>query len=123
MKEKATNLIRLCIFDNVILDLKTPKDVCDKWENQYMFKTLINKLSANQHLYSLKMRERGNLQAHVNIFNNILAYFKLLDVNVDGEDKSITLLCSLPSCYDHMVTTLTYGKETFTLDFIYFTLL
>lgn len=88
-----------------------------------MSKTPMNKLFAKQRLYSLKMYEGGDLQAHVNAFNNILADLTQLGVKVDGEDKAIILPCSLPSSYDHLVTTLTYGKETITPDSIYSTLL
>jgi hypothetical protein len=33
-------------------------------------------------------------------------------VAVDDEDKAIILLHSLPSSYEHVVTTLTFGKES-----------
>ncbi|KAE8664701.1 hypothetical protein F3Y22_tig00112738pilonHSYRG00078 [Hibiscus syriacus] len=35
-----------------------------------------------------------------------------LDVKIEDEDKAMIMLCSLPLSYEHMVTTLTYEKET-----------
>jgi len=34
-----------------------------------------------------------------------------VDVKIDDEDRAIILLCSLPRSYEHLITTLTYGKE------------
>jgi len=48
----------------------------------------------------------------VNIFNQIITDLVQLDVKIENEDRAIILLCSLPSSYEHIVTTLTYGKET-----------
>ncbi|CAI8589056.1 unnamed protein product [Vicia faba] len=103
MKEKIAGLIRLYVFDDVmnhILDLKTLKNVWNKFENRP------------------EMQEGGNLQAHVNAFNNILADLAQLDVKVDNENKVVILLCSLLDSYDHWETTLTYGKETIMLNSI-----
>lgn len=82
-----------------------------------MSKTLMNKLFTKQCLYSLKIQEGGDLQPHVSIFNHILTNLTWLGVNIDNEDKSI-FLCFLPNSYDHLVTTLTYGKESITLNVI-----
>lgn len=83
----------------------------------------MNKLFAKQRLYRLKMQEGGDLKSHVNTFNSILFDLTQLGVKVDDDDKFITLLCSLPSAYDHLVTTLTYGKETIMLNSISSTIL
>ena len=39
-----------------------------------------------------------------------------LDVKLEDEDKGIILLSSLPHSYEHVVTTLTYGKETIKIE-------
>ena len=37
-------------------------------------------------------------------------------MNYEDEDKALLLLASLPTHFDHLVTTLMYGKETVVLD-------
>ena len=36
-----------------------------------------------------------------------------MDVKIEEEDWMLLLLCSLPSVYDGLITTLVYGKESF----------
>ena len=62
-------------------------------------------------LYSLQMKE-GTPILHLNAFNRILSDFLALEVKPEEEDKSLLLLFSLPSSYNHLVTTIMYGKET-----------
>jgi hypothetical protein len=52
----------------------------------------------------------------VNVFNQLVADLGKVDVKIDDEDMSIVLLCSLPDSYDHLVTTLTFGKEKVQVD-------
>uniref|UniRef100_A0A2N9J8T4 CCHC-type domain-containing protein n=1 Tax=Fagus sylvatica TaxID=28930 RepID=A0A2N9J8T4_FAGSY len=42
--------------------------------------------------------------------------WKKLKVNLEEEDKAILLLASLPTSFNHLVTTLMYGKETLELE-------
>ncbi|CAA0806530.1 Probable prolyl 4-hydroxylase 11 [Striga hermonthica] len=77
-----------------------------------MSKTLTTKLYLKQRLYGLKMQEGTDLGQHVNIFNQVVTDLASLEVKIEDEDKAMILLCSLPPSYEHMVTTLTYGKET-----------
>ena len=37
-------------------------------------------------------------------------------MNYEDEDKALLLLASLPTSFDHLVTTLMYGKETIVLE-------
>ncbi|KAE8711146.1 putative ribonuclease H protein [Hibiscus syriacus] len=67
---------------------------------------------ADERLYGLKMQDDHDLAQHVNVFNQIVSDLARLDVKIEDEDKAMILLCLLPPSYEHMVTTLTYGKET-----------
>jgi len=46
-----------------------------------------------------------------------------VDVKIDKEDKVLILLSSLSESYDHIITTMLYGKETLILEEITSTLL
>src|SRR5438132_1450365 len=81
-----------------------------------MSKTLTQKLYLKQKLFGLKMQEGSNLAEHINVFNQLLADLVKVKVKVDDEDRAIILLCSLPRSYEHLVTTLTYGKEDVKVD-------
>ena len=81
-----------------------------------MSRTLTTKLYLKQKLYGLKMQEGSDLVEHLNVFNQLVADLARREVNVDDEDKAIILLCSLPPSYEHVVTTLTYGKKTIKIE-------
>ena len=51
---------------------------------------------------------------HLNAFNRILS--NLLALKVKLEEKALLLLSSLLSSYDHLTTTIMYGKETLELE-------
>ena len=62
------------------------------------------------------MQEGSNLAEHINVFNQLLADLVKVEVKFDDEDREIILLCSLSRSYEHLVTTLTYGKEDVKVD-------
>lgn len=70
---------------------------------------MANRLAIKKKLCTLQMEERSFISDHIGVFNNII-----LDLEDIDEDKTMTLLCSLPSSYEHLVDTLMYGRQTFT---------
>ena len=64
------------------------------------------------------MLEGLDLQQNMNAFNHIINDLARLDVKVEDEDKACILLCSLSSSYEHLVTTLMYGKDLISLETI-----
>ena len=49
---------------------------------------------------------------HLNVLNNIVSELEAIRVKVEDEDKTLRLVLSLPSSYEHMKHILMYGKET-----------
>ncbi|KAL0460800.1 UNVERIFIED_CONTAM: Retrovirus-related Pol polyprotein from transposon TNT 1-94 [Sesamum latifolium] len=119
LQQRAAGTIRLCLADEImyhVMNLKSPGEVWKKLEIQFMSKSITNKLYLKQRLYGLKMQEGSDLAQHVNVFNQIITDLARLDVSIEDEDRAMILLCSLPFSYEHLVTTLTYGKETIKVD-------
>jgi len=48
---------------------------------------------------------------HLNAFSRILSDLLAPEVKLEEEDKPLLLLSSLPSCYDHLATTIMSDKE------------
>ena len=60
---------------------------------------------------------------HLNFFNKVINKLLAVDVKIDEEDKALILFSSLPESYDHIVTTMLYGKGTLILEEVTSTLL
>ena len=115
--DKST--IRLCLTDQImyyVMDITSPKQIWDKLEEQFMSKTLTRKLYLKQKLYRLKMEEGSDLAEHINVFNQLITDLGKVDMKIDEEDRAFILLCLLLGSYEHLVTTLTYGKEDVKVD-------
>ena len=74
-----------------------------------MRKNLTNKLY-------VKKKEGSDLLEYHNTFNMLNTQLSRFAVNYEDEDKALILLASLPTHFDHLVTTLMYWKETIVLD-------
>jgi hypothetical protein len=118
MDEKAANAIRLNLGDEVIhniLEAKTAEQIWKKLEGLYMRKNLTNKLYVKKQIYSLQTKDDSDLLEHLNAFNMLITKLTNFGVNLEEEDKAILLLASLPTSFNHLVTTLMYGKDTLEL--------
>src|SRR3954467_15725451 len=81
-----------------------------------MTKSLSNKLYMKKQLYCLRMAEETPILQHLNAFNKTVSDLLALEMKMEEEDKALILLSSLPPSYDHLVTTILYGKETLELE-------
>ena len=79
-------------------------------------KNLTNKLYMKKQLYSLHMNEGFDLLEHLNTFNMLNTQLSSFGVNYEDEDKALLLFAMLPTSFDHLVTTLMYGKEAIVLE-------
>ena len=69
------------------------------------------------------MNEGTAVLEHLNFFNKVISELLAVDVKIDEEDKALILLSLLSESYDHIITTMLYGKETFILKEVTSTLL
>jgi hypothetical protein len=112
---KVVSTIRLLLADEVMEENSTA-GIWLNLEKRYMSKSLTNKLHLKQKLYGLKMTEGADLRQHINTFKQIISDMLRIDIKFEDEDKAMMLLTSLPASYEHLVTTLLYGKETLELE-------
>src|SRR3954471_7041829 len=116
-KAKAT--IILCLSDEVLYNVLNDDTAAGMWnrlKSLYMTKSLSNKLYVKKQLYCLRMAEGTPILQHLNDFNKIVSDLLALEVKMEEEDKALIFLISLPPSYDHLVTTILYGKETLELE-------
>ena len=89
----------------------TAKGLWEKLEKMYMGKNMTNKLWPKKQLYNLRMSEEGDLVSHIQRFNQVYSDLMNMDVKIE-EDRTLLLLCSFPSVYDGLITTLVYDKKS-----------
>lgn len=80
-------------------------------QDKYMTKSVENRLYLKKRLFRFDYKEGTSMTDHLTAYNKILADLQNLDVEILDEDKAILLLNSLPEQYDHLTTTLLYGKN------------
>ena len=109
--------IQQCLADEVMYNMMDEETATELWSRleTYMTKSLSNKLYLKK-LYELCMKEGTAVLEYLNFFNKVINELLAVDVKIDEEDKTLILLSSLPESYNHIVTTMLYGKETLILE-------
>ncbi|MFQ6644918.1 hypothetical protein Gotur_019273, partial [Gossypium turneri] len=82
-------------------------------ETFYATKSLANRLVLKQRLFMFRMNEGKLLKDHINQFITLLNILKNVEVQIEDEDQTMLLLCSLPHSYKSFRETLIYGKDKF----------
>lgn len=124
--QQACSTIRLCLSKEIkhnVMTVKSAKEIWEKLEKLYLEKSLTNRINLKKEFYRFTMDESTTLQDHLNEFNRMLSELLNLEVKMSEEDKVAVLLASLPEKYDHLVTTMLYGKQSIVLDEVTSTLL
>ena len=111
-EKKACSVIRGCLVDAALYSVLAEKRFVVKVAHHVYEKNMYNKLMLKRRLYSLWMQEGWDILGHIQKFDQTCNKLLNIGIKMKEEDKSLLLLCSLPSSYDPLVTTLLYGKET-----------
>ena len=115
----ACGSIRLCLAKDqkfFVMKETSAKELWKKLEDQYMFKSAENRLHLKRRLFRFQFRQGISMSEHISDFNKILADLTNLEVKISDEDKALCLLNSLPDEYEHLITTLLYGKTVVKFD-------
>ena len=64
----------------------------------------------------MQMKEGMKIIDLLNVFNTLICKLTNIEVKFEDEDKVITLLCSLPESWDHLVTTMWFNR-TYAIDY------
>jgi len=115
---RARGAIRLCLSDEVIYGIMGEKTAAGVWlklEELYMTKSITNRLYLKRQMYQLRMKEGTPLFKHINEFSKLLSELFAVEVTIEDEDQALLLLASLPSSFEHLVTTILYGRDTVSL--------
>lgn len=116
---EARATIILCLERDVaflVNEEATAVVVWSKLENNFMMKTLTNRIYLKSKLYTCKMEEGTSIWDYVNKFDRIISDLKDIDVKIDEEDQTLMLLLSLPESYENLVQTLMLVGDTLTMD-------
>lgn len=62
------------------------------------------------------MKEGTNFFDHLNVFNTLVCQLSSMEVKYEDEEKEVTLLCSLPQYWDHLVISMWFNTKN-TLDY------
>ena len=111
--------IILYLPEEVLYNMKNKETIVGLWyrlESLYMTKILSNKLCMKKKLYNLRIKEGTLILQYLNTFNRILSNLLTLEVKLEEKVKPLLLLSSLLSSYDHLATTIIYGKEILELE-------
>ncbi len=69
-------------------------------------KTIKDKLFLRRRFFTIKMQERENLLAHVNMVKALADQLCSIEVKIEYEDAYMVLLISFPSSFDNLITSL-----------------
>ena len=99
-------MIHLCLSNLVPLNVFGEYYARNMWKklgNLYQSKSLVNKLFLRKKLYHPRTKDGDSVTNHLNVFNTLISQLIFVDINMEEEDKCITLLCSLLESWDNLV--------------------
>ena len=108
-RDKALSIIVLAVDPSLLYLLGDPTKPVDVWkrlQNQFQRATWANKLALRRKLNGMRLEDGGSMNDHVREMLETFNELALIGSALEPEDQVITLLASLPSSYDMLITAL-----------------
>lgn len=119
--ELAYTSIILHLSDQVLRKIgkqDSAKDLWEKLEEQYMSKSLPNKLFLLERFFSFKIDMSKDLDDNLDTFNKLVQDITNAGEKVSEEYKSVILLNAIPEVYKDVKSAIKYGRDTLTPDIV-----
>ncbi|MBA0759617.1 hypothetical protein Gotri_022472, partial [Gossypium trilobum] len=116
-----TSLKKLCLANTVLQEVlmeKTSSVLWKRLETLYATKSLANHLVLKQCLFTFRKNECELLRYHISQFITLLNDLKNVEVQIDDEDQTMLLLCSLTPSYKSFRETLIYGRDILSFEYV-----
>ena len=114
-RDRALAIVVLSMEPSLLYLIGDPVDPVEVWtklENQFQKKTWANKLELRRKLYSLRLKDRESVHAHIKALTELFEALAVIGDPVTEEDKVMHLLASLPDSFDMLVTALEANSDT-----------
>jgi len=121
----ACETIRSCLSREQKYAVKNETSAHKLWkalEHKFLKKSGQNKLLMKKRLFRFDYQQGSTMNAHIIMFNRLVANLLNLDLKFEDEDLALMLLSSLPDEFEHLETTLLHRKENVSLDVVCFAL-
>ena len=108
-RDRALAIIVLSVDPSLLYLLGDPEDPVSVWKklsDQFQKKTWANKLALRRRLNLLTLKEGNSVSNHIKEMTEIFQNLAVIGAPLDEEDQVVTLLASLPECFNTLVTAL-----------------
>lgn len=92
-------------------DVTTSHEMLSSIKNSFQRRTLLNRLNVHYRFYLLKMLDNERVIIYVNRTNQLESDIKATEVSVSEQDLAMTVQCSLPSSYEHLIVSIDVLRE------------
>lgn len=92
---------------------KAISDLSQRW-------TLLNRLAAGRKFYIAQMLETERVMSYISRVRQLAADLKAVDTDVEDQELAMTVLCGLPSKFEHLIVAIdaVADDKTLTLEFV-----
>ncbi|KAA8529158.1 hypothetical protein F0562_034043 [Nyssa sinensis] len=119
INRQTCDTIRFCLTKDqkyFVMRKTSVKQLWEKLKNKFITMSVENRLYLKKRLFYFQYKQGISMSEYLNSLNRILIDLQNLDIEILNEDKALLLLNYLPDSYDHLTTTLLYGKDTIKFD-------